>query len=119
MRSSPELGFARFSGMGIVSVVALAVLALSCVFAATAGPREALSSRTQALRSTLAATSPLAKTISVTSTWSTVLVAAALLGLTALTIPLAGLAIAALLALTLQIRADRRHGIAGSLRIGE
>ena len=46
--------------------LALAVLVFGCVFAATAGPREALATRTQALRQTLAATSPLAQTITVT-----------------------------------------------------
>jgi putative ABC transport system permease protein len=57
-------------GMGAVATVALAVLVFGCVFAATAGPREALSTRTQAVRQTLAATSPLAQTITATSTWT-------------------------------------------------
>ncbi len=50
--------------------MALAVLVFGCVFAATAGSREALSTRTQAVRQTLAATSPLAQTITATSTWT-------------------------------------------------
>jgi putative ABC transport system permease protein len=57
-------------GMGTVATAALAVLVFGCVFAATAGPREALSTRTQALRQTLAATSPLERTITATSTWT-------------------------------------------------
>jgi putative ABC transport system permease protein len=57
-------------GMGAVATGALAVLVFGCVFAATAGPREALSTRTQALRQTLAATSPLERTITATSTWT-------------------------------------------------
>jgi putative ABC transport system permease protein len=57
---------------GITAMVALAVLTLGAVFAATAGPREALATRTQALRQTIAATSPLARTIVATTTWSAV-----------------------------------------------
>jgi putative ABC transport system permease protein len=34
-------------------------------------------------------------------------------------LPLAGLIVAAFLALSVEIRADRRHGVAGSLRVGE
>jgi len=70
-RGSPP-GLARFTGMGIASMLALAVLVLGCVFAATAGPREALHTRTQALHQTLGAISSLAQSISVTSTWSAV-----------------------------------------------
>ena len=61
---------ARLTGVTIAANVALAVLVFGCVFAATAGPREAMSARTQALRQTLAATPPLAQTIVVSSTWS-------------------------------------------------
>ena len=61
---------ARLTGVTIAANVALAVLVFGCVFAATAGPREAMSARTQALRQTLAATSPQAQTIVVSSTWS-------------------------------------------------
>jgi putative ABC transport system permease protein len=71
LRGSPP-GLARFTGMGIASMLALAVLVLGCVFAATAGPREALATRTRALHQTLGATSSLAQSISVTSTWSAV-----------------------------------------------
>jgi putative ABC transport system permease protein len=63
-------GLMQFTGMGVVSVTALAALALGCVFAATAGPREALATRTQALHQTLGATSTLAQSIAVTSTWT-------------------------------------------------
>jgi putative ABC transport system permease protein len=48
----------------------LGLLVLGCVFAATAGPRQALSTRTRALQQTLSATSPLARAIGAASTWS-------------------------------------------------
>lgn len=57
-------------GMGAMATAALAVLVLGCVFAATAGPREALAARTKAVRQTLTATTPLARTITATTTWS-------------------------------------------------
>ena len=60
----------RLTAMGTAGAAALALLACGAVFAATAGPREALASRTQALRQTIAATPPLAKVISVTTTWT-------------------------------------------------
>jgi putative ABC transport system permease protein len=47
----------------------LALLTLLAVFAATAGAREALASRTQSARQTLAATSPTTRTITVTAAW--------------------------------------------------
>ena len=56
--------------MGTAGAAALALLAFGAVFAATAGPREALASRTQALQQTIAATPPLARVISVTTTWT-------------------------------------------------
>lgn len=59
-------------GMGIASTTALAVLVFGCVFTAAAGPREALASQTQAVRQTLAATSPLTQAIVASSTWSQV-----------------------------------------------
>jgi putative ABC transport system permease protein len=62
----------KLTGMGIASMLALAVLVLGCVFAATAGPREALDTRTRALHQTLGAISSLAQSVSVTSTWSAV-----------------------------------------------
>jgi putative ABC transport system permease protein len=48
----------------------LALLAFCAVFAATAGAREALASRTQAARQTLAATTPATQTITVTAAWN-------------------------------------------------
>jgi putative ABC transport system permease protein len=62
----------KLTGMGIASMVALALLVLGCVFAATAGPREALATRTRALHQTLGASSSLAQSVSVTSTWSAI-----------------------------------------------
>ena len=60
----------RLTGMGGAATAALALLVFGCVFAVTAGPREALATRTQALRQTLAATPALAQTIVVTATWN-------------------------------------------------
>ncbi len=57
-------------GTGLAATLALALLALGCVFAATAGPREALATRTQALRQTLGSTSALEQAIAVSSTWN-------------------------------------------------
>ncbi len=57
-------------GTGGAATAALALLVFGCVFAVTAGPREALATRTQALRQTLAATPPLAQTIVVNATWN-------------------------------------------------
>jgi putative ABC transport system permease protein len=48
----------------------LALLTLLAVFASTAGAREALASRTHAVRQTIAANPPLSRTITVQSTWS-------------------------------------------------
>jgi putative ABC transport system permease protein len=48
----------------------LALLTLFAVFASTAGAREALATRTQAVRQTIAANPPLSRTITVQSTWS-------------------------------------------------
>jgi len=61
----------RLTGMGAIATLALAVLVFGCVLAATAGPREALNSRTQALQQTLATLGPLGQTITVSTTWST------------------------------------------------
>jgi putative ABC transport system permease protein len=50
----------------------LALLTFVAVFAATAGAREALASRTQAVRQTVAATLPLTRTITVSAGWNNV-----------------------------------------------
>lgn len=60
----------RLTGMGAIATVALAVLVFGCVFAVAAGPREALKTRTEALRQTTAATAPLDQTVTATTTWS-------------------------------------------------
>jgi putative ABC transport system permease protein len=60
----------RLTAMGTAGAAALALLTCGAVFAATAGPREALASRTQALRQTIAATPPITSTIQVTTTWA-------------------------------------------------
>jgi putative ABC transport system permease protein len=51
-------------------MVALAVLAFGCVFAATAGPRQASASQTHALRQTMTTISPLAQSLAVSAPWS-------------------------------------------------
>ena len=48
----------------------LAMLTFLAVFAATAGARETLASRTQAARQTLAATTPTSRTITVSAAWN-------------------------------------------------
>jgi putative ABC transport system permease protein len=60
----------RLTGMGAVATLALAVLVFGCVLAATAGPREALNTRTQALRQTLATMPSPGQTLTVSATWS-------------------------------------------------
>jgi putative ABC transport system permease protein len=50
----------------------LALLTFLAVFAATAGARETLASRTQAARKTLAATAPTTRTITVSAAWNDV-----------------------------------------------
>ena len=50
----------------------LALLTFLAVFAATAGAREALASRTQAVRQAVAATLPLTRTITVSAAWNDV-----------------------------------------------
>src|ERR1700677_2039272 len=60
----------RLTGMGAVATLALAVLVFGCVLAATAGPREALNTRTQALRQTLATMPSPGQTLTVSAAWS-------------------------------------------------
>jgi putative ABC transport system permease protein len=61
--------------MGAAANVALALLVLGLVLAAVAGPREALASRTTALRQTLTATSPLTQMMTASTTWEAVVAA--------------------------------------------
>ncbi|WP_300612265.1 FtsX-like permease family protein, partial [Trebonia sp.] len=58
--------------MSAAATMALAALVAGGVLAATAGPRVALAARTQALHQTLAATTPLARTIIAATEWSTI-----------------------------------------------
>jgi putative ABC transport system permease protein len=60
----------RLTGMRIVATGALALLTLGAVFAATAAPREALATTTQAVRQTIAAAPPLSQTITASASWS-------------------------------------------------
>jgi putative ABC transport system permease protein len=73
---STEMNTRRLTGMGAVATLALAVLVFGCVLAATAGPREVLKTRTDALQQALAPIPPLARSITVTTTWSQFLNAA-------------------------------------------
>src|ERR1700722_880747 len=66
-----EMSTRRLTGMGTVATLALAVLVFGCVLGATAGTREALEVRTQALLQTLLGHIPPAeRTITVSSSWS-------------------------------------------------
>lgn len=65
-----EMNTSRLTGMGAAATLALAVLVFGCALAATAGPRGALKSRTQALQQTLAPIPPLGQSITVSGTWS-------------------------------------------------
>src|SRR5271163_1756369 len=51
------------------STLVLALLVCACVFAAMTGPAVSLRTRTQALSQTLAATSPIIKTVQVDAPW--------------------------------------------------
>ncbi len=68
-----DMSTRRLTGMGAVATLALAVLVFGCVLAATAGPREALNVRTQALLQTVARIAPLGRTITVSTTWGQVI----------------------------------------------
>jgi putative ABC transport system permease protein len=64
-----EMNGSRLTGMSAVATLTLAVLVFGCVLAATAGPREALNTRTQALHQSLGSTGG----ITVTTTWSQII----------------------------------------------
>lgn len=55
--------WAAVTGTAGAASIALALLILSCVFVAVAGPRESLGFRTRALQSSFAATTPLVKSV--------------------------------------------------------
>src|SRR6201993_3418381 len=59
----------RGRAIGAGSMLVLALLVCACVFAAMTGPAVSLRTRTQALRQTLAATSPIVKTVQVDAPW--------------------------------------------------
>jgi putative ABC transport system permease protein len=59
----------RVTGMGGAGSLALALLAGGCVFAATAGPRQAQATGARALQQTMAGVAPLEKTIVAGSSW--------------------------------------------------
>jgi putative ABC transport system permease protein len=65
-----EMNARRLTGMGAVATLALAALVFGCVLTATAGPREALYTRTHALRQALTSIPALSRSITVTTTWS-------------------------------------------------
>ena len=62
----------RVTGMGAAGSLALALLAGGCVFAATAGPRQAQATAARALQQTMDQVTPLNKTIVVGSSWALV-----------------------------------------------
>jgi putative ABC transport system permease protein len=98
----------RLTGTKIVATATLALLTLGAVFAATAGPREAQATRTQALRQTLASAPPLAQTIVASTSWTGLLnsIAAAAPGT-----PLNGLTAAQLGEITSQLHDDFNRGV--------
>jgi putative ABC transport system permease protein len=67
---SAEMKTRSLTGMGAVATLALAVLVFGCVLVATAGPREGLYTRTRALQHVLAAVPALARSITVSTSWS-------------------------------------------------
>jgi putative ABC transport system permease protein len=107
-RRSPGLALTRLTGTRIVATAALMLLTLGAVFAATAGPREALATRTQALRHTLAGAPPLAQTIVAATSWTGLVntLAAASPGL-----PAGDLTAAQLGEITGQLHADFNRGV--------
>jgi putative ABC transport system permease protein len=62
----------RVTGMGSAGSLALALLAGGCVLAATAGPRLAQATQGRALQQTVAAVSPTARDIVVSTSWAVV-----------------------------------------------
>ena len=60
----------RVTGMGSAGSLALALLAGSCMLAATAGPRQAQATAARALRQTMEEVTPLGRTIVVSSSWA-------------------------------------------------
>ena len=66
-RTEGSPGRGRAAGSG--SIVVLALLVCACVFAAMTGPAISLRTRTQVLSQTLAAVSPITKTVQVDAPW--------------------------------------------------
>src|SRR5579863_6099200 len=62
----------RVTGLGAAGSLALALLAGGCVLAATAGPRLAQATQGRALQQTVAAVSPTARDIVVSTSWAVV-----------------------------------------------
>ena len=62
--------WAALTGTGGAASVALALLVLGCVFVSVAGPRESLGFRSRALQSSLAATTPLVRSVLVTTSYT-------------------------------------------------
>ncbi len=65
-----EVSTRRLTGMGAAATLALAILVFGCVLAATAGPREALYTRTHALQEAFDTVPPLGRGITVSTTWN-------------------------------------------------
>ncbi|HTU08311.1 MAG TPA: hypothetical protein VMG13_22380, partial [Trebonia sp.] len=105
---SSGLTLTRLTGTRIVATATLALLTLGAVFAATAGPREALATRTQALRQTLSGAPPLAQTIVASTSWTGLInsMAAATPG-----VPAQGLTAAQVGEITSQLHDDYDQGV--------
>jgi putative ABC transport system permease protein len=68
--NTADISARRLTGMGAMATLALATLVFGCVLTATAGPREALYTRTRALHQALTSIPALSRSITVTTTWS-------------------------------------------------
>jgi putative ABC transport system permease protein len=68
--NTADISARRLTGMGAMATLALATLVFGCMLTATAGPREALYTRTRALHQALTSIPALSQSITVTTTWS-------------------------------------------------
>src|SRR5512146_3220864 len=69
-RTGIRAGVGSRTGLGSAATLALALLTAGCVLLALAGPKLALASRTDALRQLLDGTTPLARSLEVSASWT-------------------------------------------------
>jgi putative ABC transport system permease protein len=69
-RARIRAGVGSRTGLGSAATLALALLTAGCVLLALAGPKLALTSRTNALRELLGGTTPLARSLEVSANWT-------------------------------------------------